>query len=93
MHAISCRVASATAALFGHPFMVLALTIGSIGTLAWWLVSPTQLAGGIFLSVLALQVTAGVQWSGTNDTRELKRALAEIVRAVPDADDGAAPGE
>ena len=88
---LACVIATWTARIMGHALTVLAFTVITVGCGVWSLVADNAMAANVALSVAALDITAAVLFVSERDTRMILRALAEIVRAVPEADNAAMP--
>lgn len=90
MNALACRIAQWTADLFGSPWCCVLFGAATLANLVWCAVRPGELPLALLLSFAALWASAGIQYSGTRDTKSLLEMDRALVKAHPDIDDGVA---
>lgn len=92
IRAFACKVSEATVAFFASPLTVLFFVAGSVISCVWCVAAPTELALTLFLSILALAITAAILYVGERREAVTKKRdeamhqkLDALLRAVPDA--------
>lgn len=100
LQAFACLVSERTVSLFADSLMVLLLVVLSIGSAIWTLAARTELAMTLFLSILALAITAAILYVGERREKVASKRdeamhakLDSLLRGVADADERLAGSE
>lgn len=94
VHALACKVSEATVAFFASPLATLFFVAASLVSGGWCLIAPSELALTLFLSILALAITAALMFVGerretraADRDRALHQKIDELIHAIPAARD------
>lgn len=90
MRALACLISDRMASIAGS---VWAIYLAILVCVVAWFVWPPQDLFNSFISDVSLVMLFVLQRSGNRDTKALKDRTAELVRAVPGADDNLAMDE